>query len=49
MKEKKPERQQRQSPVRIPLPFETAVEGLLAVKPTPKKKPTSAKKKPGRK
>jgi hypothetical protein len=31
---------------RIPLPFDKAVEGLLAVKP---KKPAKPKKKPGKK
>lgn len=35
----------RKPPVRIPLPFDQAIEGLLAVKP--KKKP-GAKKKPGK-
>jgi hypothetical protein len=34
---------------RIPLPFEKAIEGLLSVKPKPKKKAVKKKKKPGKK
>jgi hypothetical protein len=33
----------RKKPVRLPLPFETAVEGLLAVRPRQKKKSASKK------
>jgi len=33
----------RAKPVKLPLPFDTAVEGLLAVKPIQKKKPASKK------
>jgi len=36
MKSKK-QKPKREGPLRIPLPFEQAVEGLLRVKPEPKK------------
>lgn len=39
---------QRKPPVHIPLPFDTAVSGLLGVKPRTKKKPAT-KKATGRK
>jgi hypothetical protein len=39
----KPSAAQRKPPVRIPLPFDTAVEGLLAIKPSAKKKPAVRK------
>jgi hypothetical protein len=38
-------KQKRQLPVRIPLTFDQAIDGLLAVKPRPAKKKAPAKKK----
>lgn len=40
MKSKKTQKPKRQGPLRIPLPFEQAVAGLLQVKPEPKKRAT---------